>query len=64
MLIKFSLFVVNGLPRRSPISVIFNDLGFRLKVPGNFDANEIDYALNSLHERVIAQENKQLMQVL
>lgn len=55
--------LVNGLPKRSPISVIFSDLGFRLKVPGNFDASEIDNALNGLHDRVVLQESKQLMQV-
>lgn len=56
-------FLVNGLPKRSPITVSFSDVGFRLKVPGNFNSSEIDNALNSLHDRVILQENKQLMQV-
>uniref|UniRef100_A0A1A9X0I5 ATP-dependent DNA helicase Q4 n=1 Tax=Glossina brevipalpis TaxID=37001 RepID=A0A1A9X0I5_9MUSC len=54
---------VNGLPRRSPLTVSFNDLGFRLMAPGNFTTEEIDDALDTLYSRAVRQEKTQLIQL-
>ncbi|KRF98990.1 uncharacterized protein Dwil_GK27201 [Drosophila willistoni] len=54
---------VNGYPKRSPISVSFFDLGFRLKAPGDFTETEIDNALDTLYTRSVKQEQTQLIQL-
>ncbi|XP_037890041.1 uncharacterized protein LOC119637796 [Glossina fuscipes] len=54
---------VDGLPKRSPITVTFNDLGFRLTAPGDFTTAEIDEALDTLYNRTVKQEKTQLMQL-
>uniref|UniRef100_A0A1A9UKS1 ATP-dependent DNA helicase Q4 n=1 Tax=Glossina austeni TaxID=7395 RepID=A0A1A9UKS1_GLOAU len=54
---------VNGLPKRSPITVTFNDLGFRLMAPGDFTTAEIDEALDTLYNRTVKQEKTQLIQL-
>ncbi|KAH8361559.1 hypothetical protein KR084_008335 [Drosophila pseudotakahashii] len=54
---------VNGFPKRSPITVSFYDLGFRIKVPGDFTETEIDGALDTLYTRSVKQERTQLIQL-
>ncbi|KAM7357358.1 recQ4 helicase [Cochliomyia hominivorax] len=54
---------VNGYPKRSPITVSFYDLGFRIKAPGDFTAEEIDDALDTLYNRSVKQEQTQLIQL-
>ncbi|KAH8242128.1 hypothetical protein KR026_005234 [Drosophila bipectinata] len=54
---------VNGFPKRSPITVSFYDLGFRIKVPGDFTETEIDSALDTLYTRSVKQESTQLIQL-
>ncbi|XP_017074199.1 uncharacterized protein LOC108109904 [Drosophila eugracilis] len=54
---------VNGFPKRSPITVSFYDLGFRIKVPGDFTESEIDSALDTLYTRSVKQERTQLIQL-
>ncbi|XP_032574574.1 ATP-dependent DNA helicase Q4 [Drosophila sechellia] len=54
---------VNGYPKRSPITVSFYDLGFRIKVPGDFTEPEIDNALDTLYTRSVKQERTQLIQL-
>lgn len=41
----------------------FYDLGFRIKAPGDFTAEEIDDALDTLYTRAVKQEKTQLIQV-
>lgn len=53
----------NGFPKRSPISVTYFDLGFRVKSPGDFTYEECEEALISLHERSVGQEQAQLKQL-
>lgn len=55
--------LVNGYPKRSPISVNFFDLGFRIKAPGDFTEAEIDDALDTLYTRSVMQERTQLIQL-
>ncbi|XP_023294445.2 ATP-dependent DNA helicase Q4 [Lucilia cuprina] len=54
---------VNGYSKRSPITVSFYDLGFRIKAPGDFTAEEIDDALDTLYNRSVKQEQTQLIQL-
>lgn len=54
---------VNGYPKRSPITVSFFDLGFRIKAPGDFSETEIDDALDILYSRSVQQERTQLIQL-
>ncbi|XP_017018378.1 ATP-dependent DNA helicase Q4 [Drosophila kikkawai] len=54
---------INGFPKRSPITVSFYDLGFRIKVPGDFTETEIDGALDTLYTRSVKQERTQLIQL-
>ncbi|XP_034481015.1 ATP-dependent DNA helicase Q4-like [Drosophila innubila] len=54
---------VNGFPKRSPITVSFFDLGFRIKAPGDFSEAEIDNALDTLYSRSVKQERTQLIQL-
>ncbi|XP_032591612.1 ATP-dependent DNA helicase Q4 [Drosophila grimshawi] len=54
---------VNGYPKRSPITVTFYDLGFRIKAPGDFNEAEIDNALDTLYSRSVKQERTQLIQL-
>ncbi|KAH8266125.1 hypothetical protein KR038_004713 [Drosophila bunnanda] len=54
---------INGFPKRSPITVSFYDLGFRIKVPGDFTELEIDDALDTLYTRSVKQERTQLIQL-
>lgn len=62
--ILFELYhLVNGAPKRSKISVQFNDLGFRLMSPGDLTDDELDATLDLLHNRSISQEKTQLLQV-
>lgn len=56
-------FKVNGLPKRSNISVEFYDLGFRVRSPGDLTDEELDSTLDCLHSRVVDQEKTQLLQV-
>ncbi|XP_055914736.1 uncharacterized protein LOC129947970 isoform X2 [Eupeodes corollae] len=53
----------NGLPKRSPLTVSYFDLGFRVKSPGDFTLDEIDEALDSLYGRSVTQEKTQLIQL-
>ncbi len=54
---------VNGRPKRSPISVQFNDLGFRIRSRGDLTDDELDATLNDLYSRVVLQEKSQLAQL-
>ncbi|XP_060653687.1 ATP-dependent DNA helicase Q4 [Drosophila nasuta] len=54
---------INGYPKRSPITVSFFDLGFRIKAPGDFSEAEIDNALDTLYSRSVKQERTQLIQL-
>lgn len=54
---------VNGFPKRSPLTVSFFDLGFRIKAPGDFSEAEIDNALDTLYSRSVKQERTQLIQL-
>lgn len=59
-----NLFVlVNGIPKRSTLSVEFTDLGFRVKSPGDLLDEELDATLDLLHTRSETQEKTQLIQV-
>lgn len=52
-----------GLPKRSPISITYYDLGYRVKAPGDFFPEESEDALVSLYERTVEQEKAQLRQL-
>lgn len=54
---------VNGMPKRSTISVEFFDLGFRIRAPGDLSDEELDATLDLLYSRVQNQEKTQLIQV-
>lgn len=54
---------INGLPKRSSISVQFKDLGFRIRSRGDLTHDELDATLNDLYSRVVAQEQSQLAQL-
>ncbi|XP_055628082.1 ATP-dependent DNA helicase Q4 isoform X2 [Toxorhynchites rutilus septentrionalis] len=49
--------------KRSPISVSFFDLGFRIRAPGDLTDDELEKNLDSLYERVKRQEKTQLGQL-
>lgn len=55
--------VENNVRKRSPISVSFFDLGFRLRSPGDLSDDELDKTLDSLYARVTGQEKAQLVQL-
>uniref|UniRef100_A0A1Q3EW54 ATP-dependent DNA helicase Q4 n=1 Tax=Culex tarsalis TaxID=7177 RepID=A0A1Q3EW54_CULTA len=55
--------VENNVRKRSPISVSFSDLGFRLRAPGDLNDDELDKTLDSLYARVTGQEKAQLVQL-
>uniref|UniRef100_A0A182P6D3 ATP-dependent DNA helicase Q4 n=1 Tax=Anopheles epiroticus TaxID=199890 RepID=A0A182P6D3_9DIPT len=54
---------VNNARKRSPLSVMFSDLGFRVRAPGDLTDEELDHALDGLYERVTHQERTQLAQL-
>lgn len=54
---------IDGLPKRSTISVEFYDLGFRVLAPGDLSDFELDSTLDLLYSRVKSQEQNQLEQV-
>uniref|UniRef100_A0A182SH26 DNA 3'-5' helicase n=1 Tax=Anopheles maculatus TaxID=74869 RepID=A0A182SH26_9DIPT len=53
----------NNVRKRSPLSVKFTELGFRLRAPGDLTDEELDHALDGLYERVTRQERTQLAQL-
>lgn len=53
----------NGSKKRSPLTVTFSDLGFRIKSPGDLDDEELDHALDSLEKRTSTQESAQVIQL-
>jgi ATP-dependent DNA helicase Q4 len=53
----------NGSNRRSPLTVTFSDVGFRIRAPGDLTDDELDRALDLLQMRTEAQERNQLVQV-
>lgn len=55
--------IMNGANRRSPLTVTFSDLGFRIRSPGDLTDEELDLALDSLENRTRSQEKTQLIQV-
>lgn len=55
---------VNGANRRSLLSTSFNDLGFRIRSPGDLTDDELDSALDTLAKRTSSQESTQLAQVI
>lgn len=52
-----------GIPKRSPISITYYDLGYRVKAPGDFFPEESEDALISLYGRAVEQEKAQLRQL-
>lgn len=59
----FGLFVVNGQPKRTTISIQFSDLGFRVRSPGDLSDAELDTTLDLLYDRVTSHERLQLLQL-
>ncbi|XP_055527731.1 ATP-dependent DNA helicase Q4 [Wyeomyia smithii] len=55
--------VEKNVRKRSPISVSFFDLGFRMRAPGDLSDDELDTNLDSLYRRVTNQEKTQLIQL-
>uniref|UniRef100_A0A182N8C4 ATP-dependent DNA helicase Q4 n=1 Tax=Anopheles dirus TaxID=7168 RepID=A0A182N8C4_9DIPT len=55
--------MVNNVRKRSPLSVNFTDLGFRVRAPGDLSDDELDRTLDALYERVTHQERTQLSQL-
>lgn len=53
----------NGSKKRSPLTVTYSDLGFRIRSPGDLDDEELDHALDSLEKRATAQESAQVIQL-
>ncbi|KAG5681743.1 hypothetical protein PVAND_011152 [Polypedilum vanderplanki] len=53
----------NGFNKRSPLTVSFSDLGFRIRAPGDLSDEELDRALDSLESRTQSQERTQLIQL-
>ncbi|XP_012279465.1 ATP-dependent DNA helicase Q4 [Orussus abietinus] len=54
---------VNGKSKRSPISVRYDTLGWRLKVPGDYTDAELDEALDALVTRTQTQEASRIAQL-
>ncbi|XP_053674336.1 uncharacterized protein LOC128724638 [Anopheles nili] len=54
---------VNNVSKRSPLTVTFFELGFRVRAPGDLSDDELDCALDGLYERVTCQERTQLAQL-
>lgn len=52
-----------GGKKRSPLTVTFSDLGFRIKSPGDLSDEELDHALDSLEKRTSSQEQTQIIQL-
>ncbi|EAT37064.1 AAEL010904-PA [Aedes aegypti] len=55
--------IENNVRTRTPISVNFFDLGFRIRAPGDLTDDELDKTLDTLYERVSGQERAQLVQL-
>lgn len=53
----------SGGKKRSPLTVTFSDLGFRIKSPGDLSDDELDHALDTLANRTSSQELTQLIQL-
>ncbi|KFB44460.1 AGAP005917-PA-like protein [Anopheles sinensis] len=53
----------NNVRKRSPLSVSFSNLGFRVRAPGDLTDDELDRTLDTLYERVTSQERTQLAQL-
>lgn len=49
--------------KRTPISVTFDTLGFRVRAPGDLSNTELDYALEALTERTSYQQKNSLCQL-
>ncbi|XP_043784416.1 ATP-dependent DNA helicase Q4 [Apis laboriosa] len=54
---------VNGIPKRSTLSVKYDKLGLRVKAPGDLTELELDEALDALVYRVQSQESSALQQL-
>lgn len=54
---------MNGQPKRSLISIQFDDIGFRIRSPGDLDDDELDATLDLLYNRVTTQERTQRLQL-
>ncbi|XP_050590348.1 ATP-dependent DNA helicase Q4 isoform X3 [Bombus affinis] len=54
---------VNGVPKRSAISVRYDKLGLRVKAPGDLTEVELDEALDALVSRAQSQETSSLQQL-
>lgn len=63
MVFEHVFFLENNTRKRSPISVSFSDLGFRIRAPGDLTDEELDETLDSLYDRVSSQERAQLLQL-
>ncbi|XP_062709328.1 ATP-dependent DNA helicase Q4-like [Aedes albopictus] len=55
--------IENNTRTRTPISVSFSDLGFRIRAPGDLTDDELDKTLDTLYARVSGQERAQLVQL-
>lgn len=53
----------SGGKKRSPLTVTFSDLGFRIRSPGDLSDDELDQALDSLENRTSSQELTQVIQL-
>lgn len=63
LMIKVLSTVENNTRTRTPISVSFSDLGFRIRAPGDLTDDELDKTLDTLYARVSGQERAQLVQL-
>ncbi|XP_076225557.1 recQ4 helicase [Nomia melanderi] len=54
---------VNGMPKRSSISVRYDRLGLRVKAPGDLTEEELDEALDALYGRAQSQETSAIQQL-
>lgn len=61
--LDFIFFLVNGIPKRSTLSVKYDKLGLRVKAPGDLTELELDEALDALVYRVQSQESSALQQL-
>lgn len=53
----------NGNKKRSSLTVVFSDLGFRMRSPGNLSDEQLNETLDRLYNRVHSQEKNELIQL-
>lgn len=52
-----------GSKKRSSLSVVFSELGFRMRSPGNLSDEQLNKTLDGLYNRVYMQEKNELVQL-